>query len=115
MGALAVIRSAPGSGALHSYIQKALEDLSAKAGLDAVFFMDGASALCSKNHEKGSVRARIRDGYAALGQGGTRLLCCGSAFADLGISRGDVAEGFELAGNFELSALFAKSALTVEF
>jgi len=116
VGALAVIRSAPGSLELHSYVQEALRSLALQCRLDAVFFMGEAAALCSKNHEQGSVRARIRDAYAALGaQCGARLLCCGSAFSELGIAKADVAPGFELAGNFELSALFSASGITVEF
>lgn len=116
MGALAVIRSAPGSPELHAYVQEALRRLAPLCRLDAVFFMGEAAALCSRNHEQGSLRAGIRDGYAALGREcGARLLCCGSAFSELGISKDDVAPGFELAGNFELSALFSASSCTVEF
>jgi sulfur relay (sulfurtransferase) complex TusBCD TusD component (DsrE family) len=102
---------------LHGYVQQALRILSEeKGGLDAVFFMDDAACLCSKNLREGSVRAKIRDGYAALGrESGAQLLCCGRAFSDLGTAGGDVADGFQLAGNFELSALFAKAERTVEF
>ncbi len=111
-----MIRSAPGSLELHAYVQEALRSLSSQCPLGAVFFMGEAAALCSKNHEQGSLRARIRDGYAALGrQCGAQLLCCGSAFSELGISKDDVAPGFLLAGNFELSALFSRSECTVEF
>ena len=114
---LVVIRSSPNSKKFHFYVQETIQSLIAsEARLKAVFFMDEAACLCSRNLARGCVRSLIQEGYKDLAKKtGVSLLCCGRAFADLGMANSDIAPCFQLSGNFELATLFTTSYLTLEF
>lgn len=104
-----VIRTAPKNLELHTYIRETLEALlDLGSEIVAVFFTEQGASIASKNFAKNSVEARIQQSYMTLRQRGIDLLCCGGAFRGLGMSNEDVVDGISLAGNLELSQLFAQ-------
>lgn len=104
-----VIRTAPKNLELHSYIRETLEALlDLGSEIVAVFFTEQGASTASKNFGKNSVEYQIQQGYMSLKERGVELLCCGGAFRGLGMRNEDVQDGIVLAGNLELSQLFAQ-------
>lgn len=104
-----VIRTAPKNLELHTYIKDTLEALlDLGSEIAAVFFTEQGASIASKNFAQNSVEAQIQRAYLSLKDRGVELLCCGGAFRGLGLRNEDIQEGIALAGNLELSQLFAQ-------
>ncbi len=114
---LVVLRSAPSDEALHFFAARTLEALTGLGNeISSVFVTGAAAALCSRNFSEGSPQARVRDLWAQFAaKQGCKLLCCGRAFADLGLRQEDCAAQFTLSGNMELAMEFAQNAGALEF
>ena len=74
----------------------------------SIFFTEQAASIASKNFPMNSSEYKIQQAYMSLKDKGVELLCCGGAFRGLGLKNEDVQEGIALAGNLELSQLFAQ-------
>ena len=104
-----VIRTAPKNLELHNYIKETLEALMELGSeVICVFFTEQAASIASKNFPMNSTEYQIQQTYLSLKNKGVELLCCGGAFRGLGLKNEDAHDGIELAGNLELSQLFAQ-------